>query len=132
MESTLRRQATNPPEVVTPRNTYTQLVRISGGSEVIAVSGQLGVDAQGRLADDFPGQVRQALSNVKAILAGAGVDLGQALHLRHYVVGSQDLAALNAERKALLGDEPPASTLIVVSGLANPAALYEVDALAVR
>lgn len=126
------RQSLNPPALVTPKNPYSQLVSVAGPATVVTVSGQLGVDRDGRFADDFPGQVRRAIENLKAALSAAGMSLEDAMHLRHYLVAGQDIAVFNRERIALLGDLRPASTLIFVSGLANPDALYEVDAIAAR
>jgi methionyl aminopeptidase len=51
---------------------YSQAIAASGG-EVLWVSGQVPLDASGSLAaDDVPGQTRQCLANVAAVVAAAG------------------------------------------------------------
>ena len=66
---------------------------IVGHGAVIYVSGQIGWDADGRFtATDIAGQVRQALSNVVAILAEAGALLEHPRVLECAVVGAPDEA----------------------------------------
>jgi len=129
-QSTVR--ASNPPGLVTPKNPYSQVAAVDGAGRLVTTAGQLGVDADGRLAGDFRGQVRQALANLSTALAAEGMRVEDILGLRHYVVSGQDLGAVNVERIAFLGEARPASTLVYVSGLANPKALYEVEAIAAR
>lgn len=132
MVQTPARQSLNPPTLVTPKNPYSQLVSVTGAAALVTVSGQLGVDRDGRFAEDFASQVRRAIENVKAALAATGMGLEDVMHLRHYLVAGEDIAVFNRERIAILGDLRPASTLIFASGLAHPDALYEVDAVAAR
>lgn len=123
-------KASNPPGLATPKNPYSQVATVDGARRLVFTSGQLGVDADGRLAESFQAQVRQALANLRIALAAEGMGLSDVVGLRHYVVAGHDLAAVNAERIAFLGEARPASTLVYVSGLANRDALYEVEAIA--
>ena len=119
-----------------PKNPYSRAISLKGVQHLVVTSGQLGADlsvgSDGRLADGFAAQVRQALANLRTVLADEGMGVENIMALHHCVVGPQDLAALNEVRLAFLGDARPASLLMVVSGLWNPDALYEVSAIAAR
>jgi enamine deaminase RidA (YjgF/YER057c/UK114 family) len=51
--------------------------------------------------------------------------------LNYYVVGQQDLDTVRKVRQSYFAGDPPATTLVFVSGLADPSHLIEVDAIAV-
>jgi enamine deaminase RidA (YjgF/YER057c/UK114 family) len=127
-----RREALNPPSLFQPANPYSQLVRITAPQELVTLAGQLGVDCEGRMAEGFRAQVRAALGNVATALEAVGMGRGDIIHLRHYLRPGQTLAELNIERAAFLGPHRPASMVLFVEGLVNPAALYEVEAVAAR
>jgi enamine deaminase RidA (YjgF/YER057c/UK114 family) len=119
-----------------PENPYSHVAIVTAPDRLVITSGQLGVDISpggtGRLVHGFAVQVRQALSNLRAVLASVGMGVEDIMSLRHYIVGPQDHAILNAERQVFLGEARPASVLVHVSGLAHPDALYEVEATAAR
>lgn len=129
---TSHREALNPDGLFRSANPYSQLVRVTAPRELVTLAGQLGVDAHGRMAEGFQAQVRQALGNVGIALEAVGMDVGDIIHLRHYLTAGQDMAELNIERSAFLGAHRPASMVLFVQGLVNPAALYEVEAVAAR
>lgn len=52
------------------------------------------------------------------------------VRLTHYIVGRAQLDGYNAARARYMGGVKPASTLLLVAGLADPAFLVEVDAVA--
>jgi len=130
MSQNVQVKTSNPQGLVVPRNPYSHLASVTGAQRLVTVSGQLGVNSQGRFAGDFAAQVRQALANVRTALAAEGLGVEHIMHLRHYVAVGQDLAFVNPERVAFLGEARPASTLIIVYGFAHPDALYEVEAMA--
>ena len=70
-------------------------------------------------------------ANLAAALAAAGAGMEQVVRLTVYLT---DLADLDAFRRArderICVDRPPASSLVQVSGLVNPAFRVEIDALA--
>ncbi len=87
---------------------------------------------QGRLAGTDPqAQVRQVFENLVAALAAAGAGIEHVVKLTVYLTDMADLAAFRQVRDEYISaDNPPASTLVQVTSLANPAFRIEVDALA--
>ena len=118
------------PDGLPPVNGYSHAVAFTG--RLIAISGQVPLDAQGRLAGTEPqAQVRQVFENLVVALAAAGAGIEHVVKLTVYLTDLADLAAFRQVRDEYISaDSPPASTLVQVAGLANPAFRIEVDALA--
>jgi enamine deaminase RidA (YjgF/YER057c/UK114 family) len=85
--------------------------------------------------DDFVGQVRQALSNIVAVLAEAGARPEHIVRLTWYVTSKAeylaDLKALGAAYKATIGRHYPAMALVQVVALVEDRAKVEIEATAV-
>jgi enamine deaminase RidA (YjgF/YER057c/UK114 family) len=103
---------------------------------IVFVAGQIGWDERAVLvSDDFAQQTRQALTNVKAVLAEAGATTSQITRLTWYVVDKQQY--LQAAREVgvayrdIIGDHYPTMSLIVVADLLEDGALVEIEATAV-
>ncbi len=108
---------------------------IAGTGRLVMIGGQIGWDAQGRLADGFVAQVAQALRNVLAVLHEAGGGPEHIARLTWYVVDIEEyrrsLAALGAVYRDTLGRWYPAMTLVQVSALAEREARVEIEATAI-
>ena len=59
------------------------------------VSGQGPVNASGNMPEDFQGQFRQALQNLRSVLQGAGMDYGNIVWLNVYLTDMGNLSAMN-------------------------------------
>jgi len=122
----------NPPGVVSTGGGYTHVVKAAGTCTVY-ISGQVGLDATGKLAGDFAAQARQVFANLRTCLAAAGAKPAQIVKMTTYIVGYQAAVhrpALAEARTAVFGAHPPASTLVGVQALAAPDLLIEVEAIA--
>jgi reactive intermediate/imine deaminase len=119
------------PGGMPPVNGYSHAVAFSG--RMVAISGQVPLDGQGKLAgqDDPRAQVRQVFDNLTAALAAAGAGMEHVVKLTVYLTDLADLEAFRQVRDEYISlDKPPASTLVQVSRLVNPAFRVEIDALA--
>ena len=120
------------PDGLPPVKGYSHAVTFSG--QVVVVSGQVPLDQQGRLvgADDPKAQVRQVFENLRIALAVAGAGMEQVVKLTVYLTDLADLAAFRQVRDEYISvDMPPASSLVQVRGLIDPAFRVEIEALAV-
>lgn len=109
---------------------------ISASGRVIMVAGQIGWDAERRLAvGDFVAQARQALQNIVAILAEDGAGPEHLVRLTWYVTDREQYLAvakpLGAVYREVIGKHYPAMTAVQVAGLMEPGALVEIEATAV-
>ncbi len=114
---------------------YSHTATVPAGSELVLVSGQYGSGPDGAVVSaEFAGQVKQAFANIGVALAAHGLDFGDVVQLRTYVV-NHDVSRLGPIAGAVQerwGAKPPTQTLIGVAGLATPDVLFEVEALAAR
>lgn len=85
--------------------------------------------------DDIYEQTRQVCRNLQRVLAAVGATLDDVVRVRVYVVApltpDKFILIHDARSEFFSRDHYPASTLVVVSGLARPQALIEIDADAV-
>ncbi len=102
----------------------------------IYVGGQIGWNGQCVFeVHDLPGQIRQALENIVAILAEAGAGPQHITTMTWYVLDrkaySASLKEVGAAWRATMGRHFPAMAVVEVSGLIEDEALVEIQAIAV-
>ena len=122
----------NPPDISKP-NGYTHVVIVNHCKRVF-ISGQVGMDKDGKVSTDFAAQARQAFSNIQAALAAAGARPSNLVKLNYYVVGLNHdklLAIREARDKIIDKDHAPASTLAGVQALFRDDVQLEIEAEAV-
>jgi enamine deaminase RidA (YjgF/YER057c/UK114 family) len=120
------------PDGLPPVNGYSHAVSFSG--PLVAVSGQVPMDADGRVvgADDVVAQLRQVFRNLATALAAAGSDLTRAVKLTVFLTDLDDLDAFRRVRDEFIPPATaPACSLVQVSRLVHPAFRVEIDALGV-
>jgi reactive intermediate/imine deaminase len=120
------------PDGLAPTRGYSHVVEFSG--RVVAVSGQVAFDAEGGIVgrDDAEAQTRQVFENLRTALAAVGAGLEHVVKLTVFVTDMADLAAVRSVRNEYFASEaPPASTLVQVVSLVDPALKVEIEALAV-
>ena len=103
--------------------------------DVIYLSGQVGVDEQGRAPDSLVAQTTLAYQHVKAVLAEFGATWDNVAEEPVFVTDiSQTMAQLEevfAARAAAYGGRPDvAQTLVAVSALVDPAFKIEIKCTA--
>lgn len=131
-----------PKEYINPDNLFNSLpygfsqVVIATGKRMVFISGQTAWDAEKNIigGDSVLEQTRQAFRNLEKAMEAAGGMLKDIVALRIYVVDYQaesGTAAATALREFFSPQNPPASTWIGVSALADPEFLIEIEATAV-
>jgi 2-iminobutanoate/2-iminopropanoate deaminase len=110
---------------------YSQGMLARGETRTLFVAGQIGIDAAGMVSPLFEAQVRQAWSNLLAVLAAADMAVSDLAKVTVYLTRESDYAAYAALRGELLGAHRPASTLVVAAALARPEWKFEIEAIAV-
>jgi enamine deaminase RidA (YjgF/YER057c/UK114 family) len=98
--------------------------------DYLYVAGQGGQDAQGQLAADQEGQIRQCLNNIKSVVEAAGLTMRNVVYVQAYLMEYSDEGPLNRVWKEFFPDAPPARSTIGVAKLVNTT--VEMSAVAVR
>ncbi|MDQ3080322.1 MAG: RidA family protein [Pseudomonadota bacterium] len=122
-----------PPGWPRPKG-YSNGVAATG--RTIYTAGVVGWDEQEAfVADTLAGQFAQVLRNIVAILAVDGAGPANLVRLTCYVTSIEDyrasLSEIGAAWKVIIGPHFPAMALVEVSSLVEPAALVEIEAIAV-
>jgi enamine deaminase RidA (YjgF/YER057c/UK114 family) len=115
------------------RTIYTHAREVPPGTRQLYVSGQFGVSPDGVMRPEFSAQLEQAMDNVEALLAAAGMDKADMAKATFFLTRPEDLPALgDTRRRRWAVAEPAAVTVIVVAALARPDALVEVEITGAR
>jgi len=121
----------NPPGLWTsPR--LTQMVEVQG-ARLIYLSGQAAADRNYKVnSSDFRDQLNAVYDNIELALASAGIGLESIVKTTTYLLDPAHIAALREVRLARYRQlkAPPANTLLIVSRLAEPEFLVEIDVVA--
>ncbi len=100
---------------------------------LVFMSGQTGFTMDGDLVGvgDPAAQARQACQNIKTLMEMAGGTINDVVRIVVYVTDRAYRNQVYPELRAAFGELCPASTGLVVDGLARPELLVEIDAYGV-
>ena len=118
-------QTDKAPAAIGP---YSQAIR---AGDFLFVSGQIPLDpATGQIVGaDAGAQARQALANLRAILAAAGLGMDRVVKTTLLLADMKDFAAVNEVYAAAFGGHKPARATFQVARLPKDA-LVEIEAIA--
>lgn len=122
----------NPRDVHAPAGPYSHTAVVRSGTELVFVSGQVGMQRDGSAPADFAEQCELTFRNLTACLAAHGLGLDAVVKLTAFLVPGQDLQLLRAARERHFGPHRPTSTTVYVAALASPKFLLEIEAIAAR
>ncbi len=120
----------NPGTIAPAFSRYSLGVEAPAAARWLYVSGQVGVTPDGSFADGPEAQMEAAWRNVLAILESAGMGAGDLVKVTAYLTRAEDIGFYREVRDRMLGGAEPASTLLVISALAHPDWLVEIEAVA--
>ena len=109
---------------------YSRAVRVG---QFVAVSGSAAVDADGKLVGegDMYAQTKQCIRVIEDALEKAGASLSDVVRTRTFVTDISLWAEVARAHQEAFGDVGPATSMVEVSRLIDPAMLVEIEADAV-
>lgn len=123
----------NPPTVAAPANLYSHSVEVPPDARWLVLAGQVGMRPDGFIPDGFEAQHQVVWENTLAILAASGMGPEDIVHLRVYSTDPDGLKYLRAHReKYLAPGHVPGSTWLVISALAHPKYVVEMEVVAAK
>ena len=122
------------PKGMNSNPAFSQAVKVKSGTDLLFIGGQNSTDAQGKVVGvgDVKVQTVQSLNNLQTVLESEGLKLSNVVKWNiHVVQGHSVKDGFEAFQQSWdKRSSPPAITVTVVSGLANPEFLVEIDAVA--
>ncbi len=122
------------PDGLSKNPAFSQVVTTQGNGKTIYIGGQDAVNAQGEVVGkgDIAEQTEQVMKNLQTALSACGATFENIVKLSIYLVQGQDLYRGFQVSQKYFGNltNPPAISVLIVAGLANPDFLVEIDATA--
>ena len=123
----------NPPGLK-PLGMYSHVASARGGS-IVFISGQVAVDAEGKVVGkgDIRAQAVQVFENLKLALAGAGATFADVLKFTIYLteLTQETRKAVMEVRSGYINtSQPPAATMVGIDKLVMDDLLLEIEAIA--
>ena len=122
----------NPSSIAGPFATYSHGIELSGPHRMLFGAGQAGVAPDGTIGVGIQRQATLVWQNVRAVLESAHMDIPDIVQLTMMLTDRDDYPLAAAIRESALDGHRPATTLIYVSGLANPEWRIEIDFVAAQ
>jgi 2-iminobutanoate/2-iminopropanoate deaminase len=122
----------NPRASAAPNGVYSHGVIVPANARWLYVAGQTGVRPDRSVPSTVEEQTEVVWQNILAVLAEAGMGVTDIVKITSFLTRQEDYARFAPVRAKYLGAHRPASTLLVVSALARPEFLVEVEAVAAR
>jgi enamine deaminase RidA (YjgF/YER057c/UK114 family) len=126
----------NPDGLAKPAGTYTHIAHAKT-QEVVFIAGQVPMNASGATVGkgDLEAQCVQVYANIHTALRAVGADWKNVVQFTSYLTRAEDAAAFRAYRgrefpKMFPGGAYPPNTLLIISRLADPDYLLEVQTVA--
>jgi 2-iminobutanoate/2-iminopropanoate deaminase len=122
----------SPAKAHKPFANYSHVVTAQGANKLVFCAGQVAADPSGKVLppDDFAAQTKMVMDNLTLALVEGGAGLKDVVKVTIYICNPHDVPKARAILQEYFGDAPPASTLCVLRGLANPNFLLEIEAIA--
>jgi 2-iminobutanoate/2-iminopropanoate deaminase len=121
------------PKSVSLAGNYSLGAEVPQGARLFYVSGQVGVDSKGKLQAGIDKQVETVWKNIIQVLKSAGMGLSDIVKVNVFLTDSRFIGPYRTIRDRFFSEPPyPASTLLVVAGLADPGMLVEVEVVAAK
>ncbi|WP_181320802.1 RidA family protein [Photobacterium profundum] len=123
----------SPSSVPAPAANYHQCALIPTGSTRLHIAGQLGIDADGNVAESTEKQIVLAWQNVRGVLQANKMDMEDITSVRLYLVNRNEVPEYQAAKQRLpfdVGGLP--TTLLFVNGLFDERWKVEIEAEAAK
>ncbi len=121
----------NPSEIASTSANYEHAVLAEGASRILHTSGIVPVKPDGTVPEGITAQAEVIWQNIREILKEASMEVTDIALVTTYVVPDQNLSEVMAARDETFGSHQAASTLLVVSQLAQKSWKMEIAVVAI-
>ena len=116
-----------------PMGHFSQAIAIEAKGKLVFISGMTARRADGTIAGigDVEAQTKQVCENIKSAVEAAGGTTDDVVRVDVYVRNIEHFDKIHKVRREYFKAQPPASTMVQVSGFVSPDYLIEINAIAV-
>ena len=111
---------------------YGDAIEVAPNMRWLITSGTPGLSVASGLPDDTAGQAEIAWQNIVNLLAKADMTVADIVKVTQYLTRAEDIKAYAEVRARFLGENRPASMLLVIPQLVWPEILVEVEIIAAK
>jgi len=122
----------NPGSTAAPNGTYSHGAEVPANARWLFVAGQIPVRPDGTIPATIEEQTEVVWQNILAVLADAGMGIADVVKITSFLTRYENFSKFAAVRAGFLGAHRPASTSVIISALAKPEFLVEVEAVAAK
>jgi 2-iminobutanoate/2-iminopropanoate deaminase len=121
-----------PASIRRPFANYSHGVEVLPGARLVFASGQLGITQNDVIPETVEAQAELCFKAIAEILGEAGMSLADIVRINAYVTAREHMKGYMVVRDRMVGNPPPASTLMIVSGFTREEFKVEVEVVAAR
>lgn len=110
---------------------FAEATLVPAGAKLLVTGGQVGIDCDGALAADIETQTAVVWQNILLLLEAAGATTEHVVQATTYLTDAANIEAYRKVRAQHVPGLAAPSTMVIVSALANPGYLVEVEVSAV-
>jgi enamine deaminase RidA (YjgF/YER057c/UK114 family) len=122
------------PDALMKNPSFSQIVVTEGNGKTIYIGGQNAVNTNREIIGkgNIQEQTKQVMDNIKIALNACTASFDNIVKMNIHILQGQNVYAAYQESQKYLSSvsTPPAITVLIVAGLANPDFLIEIDAIA--
>ena len=119
-----------PSSIPVPASTFAHAVTVEGATRWLLISGQTGAYPREDLIGDSSEQIQECFQRIFTILADANMEKTNIVKINVFLTRPEDVALYREIRDKSMDGHITASTMLIVSGLADPGWFVEIEAIA--
>ena len=120
----------NPSNAPKPAANYSNVAIIPAGKKLLSISGQIGNDIEGEIAESLEDQYRLALQNINLIVESQRGTKDDIAKITVFMTDEPDWVKTKSAADDFLPSPRPSMSFIYVKGLFRPDIKVEIEALA--
>ena len=125
-------QLHNPASIAPPFSCYSHGASAPASARWLYISGQVGVTPEGYVPSDPKEQIALAWDNLLAVLRDAGMSVTDLVKVDGFITRADLVPLYRQERERRFAGHAAATTMVIVTGLAESSLLVEIQAVAAR
>ena len=111
---------------------FSHAIEVSGPQRTLYIAGQVAIDDKGHIPGNIEAQCHLVWDRLEKVLQDGGMTLKDVVKTTVLLTSAESIDGFRKVRAQRLGDNAPASTLMIITALARPEFKVEIEAIASR